>query len=240
MPAKLATLCAHRALLQLQGRYMPDYILQALAGTPAVAASALVAPQAALEQLGELPGIHVPAGDSIVENMQRGARALAQAQPTHLLFVTGDLPLINPLALGAYIDASLQSGAALTYPIIPREASERLCPGGKRTYVQLQEGTFTGGNLIFTTASLLEDKQALIEHLFAARKNPLQLAGIFGWATVARMLTGKLTLPYLEGIASRILGAPAKALITPHPEIGFDVDKPEDLALVTAVMAQQG
>lgn len=239
MPPSLAGLCAHRALLRVGGRYVLEYLLDTLTQTPSIIGTVLVTAPEALAELGGLRCDTTPEGDSLVENMQRGARALAGKQPTHLLFITGDIPLVTVAGIEDYITASVQSGAALTYPIIPRAACEARFPGARRTYVRLQEGIFTGGNAIFTTANLLDDKQALIQGLYAARKQPLKLAQILGWATVLRMLTGTLTLPYLESVATRILSAPIRAVITAYAEIGFDVDKAEDLAAVERTLATE-
>ncbi len=232
VPKGLAHLCTHRALLTLQGRLLLDYLYDTLRNVAGLVDIAVVAPEAALPGLAHLPDRQIAAGDTIVENMQRGARALAGAHPTHLLFITGDIPLITVAGVETFIDASLATNAALTYPIIPREASEARFPGARRTYVRLKEGTFTGGNIIFTDAHLLDDKGGLILDLFNARKSPLKLANILGWGTVLRLLTGSLSLPYVEAVAARILTAPVRAVLCPHAEIGFDVDKPEDLAAV--------
>jgi hypothetical protein len=55
---------------------------------------------------------------------------------------------------------------------------------------------------------------------------------MFGLGALVKLLLGQLTITELEQTVSRILGVPAVALISQFAEIGFDVDKPEDLALV--------
>lgn len=238
VPPTLVEQCHHRALLRLNGRYLLEYQLETLAGVPSIVETALLIPQETLADLDGLSGLKIPAGDTMVENMRRGTEALAAHAPTHLLFITGDVPLITPAGLQEYIQSSLNSDAVLTYPIIPRSASERRFPGAKRTYVKLKEGTFTGGNAVLTLANQLDGIYGLIHSLYSARKDPLKLAGILGWSTVLRMLTGTLTLPYLEGVAARILGAPVRAIVTDHAEIGFDVDKADDLAAVERALAR--
>jgi len=240
VPASLAGHCSHRALLRLGDRLLLDYLLKAVAQVPGLAGISIVAPAEALGELASLPGHKIAAGDSIVENMQLGAAPLRANGVTHLLFITGDIPLVTPEGLTDYINLSVQSGAELTYPIIPRAACEARFPGAKRTYVRLTDGTFTGGNLIFTTATLLDDKQALIQGLYAARKHPIKLAQILGWSTVFRMVTGKLSLSNIEAVGTRILCGPVRAIITQYAEIGFDVDKPEDLAAVEQALARAG
>ena len=61
------------------------------------------------------------------------------------------------------------------------------------------------------------------------RKNPLALAGLIGLGALVKFVLGVITIRELEERVSRILGVTARALITNHAEIGFDVDKPEDL-----------
>ncbi|HEY3418064.1 MAG TPA: nucleotide-diphospho-sugar transferase, partial [Armatimonadota bacterium] len=217
-------------------RLMVDYIVDALTETPSISAIVIVAPELVLKELHHLPVHHAVSGQSLVETMQQGAKALAAQHLTHLLFITEDIPLVTADALEAYLQASLECGASLTYPIIPRRDCEESFPGAKRTYVRLKEDTYTGGNVVFTTTTFLDDKSGLIRDVYNMRKHPLQLAGLLGWGTLARLLLGTLTLPAIESVASRILGAPARAVITPYPEIGFDVDKLEDLEIVEQVL----
>ncbi|MHB9132137.1 MAG: NTP transferase domain-containing protein [Armatimonadota bacterium] len=239
VPAPLAHLCTHRALLNIRGRNILEYLLEALHGVSAILATAVVAPEGALAELDHLEAIKVPSGETLVENMQRGSQALAEHQVTHFLFITGDVPLVTAEGIQSYLEDSISSGAALTYPIIPKLASEKRFPSAKRTYVRIREGIFTGGNAIFTTARTLDHKHALIQSLYAARKEPLKLARLLGWSTILRLVTGTLTLPYLEAVAQRILGAPVRAIVTKYAEIGFDVDKAEDLAAVEKAVAKE-
>jgi len=238
VPATLSQYCTYRALLRLNGRYLLEYLLDALRGIPSIERISLVAPAETLADLDSLPCIKVAASDTLVDNMQRGADALEDATLTHCLFITGDVPLVTAEGLSDFIRASIESTAALSYPIIPQAASERRFPGAKRTYVRLREGTFTGGNAFLTRAHLLDDKHAIIQELYLSRKNPFKLAKIFGWSVVLRLLLGILSLPYMEKVASRILSAPARAIITQHAEIGFDVDKADDLAAVERARAE--
>ena len=232
VPPTLANLCTHRALLRLQGRYLLDFILETLLRVDLVVETALVIPEPTIAELAGLPGRKVVASDIFSENLRRGTEALADLDLTHILFTTGDIPLITAEGMGDFIRASVASDAAIIYPIIPRGACERLFPGARRTYVRIHEGIFTGGNAILTKAHVIDPIYHLIQRLYSARKDPLKLAGILGWKTVLRMLTGTLNLPYFEALGTRILGAPVRALITEHAEIGFDVDKASDLAAV--------
>jgi hypothetical protein len=69
----------------------------------------------------------------------------------------------------------------------------------------------------------------LIGRLYAARKNPLKLAALFGLPFVFGLLTGRLTIRQLEERACAIISGRVAAVISTYAELGFDVDKAEDL-----------
>jgi GTP:adenosylcobinamide-phosphate guanylyltransferase len=221
----------HRPLLEVGGQPIVERVLAALHGAAEIGKVALVAPlpvQAAASE--EAVDARVVAGDSYVDNMARGVEATSPGSD-HLLIITGDLPLITPAAIDDFVRQSLASRAVLCYAIIPKESSERQFPGGRRTYVRLREGTFTGGNAIVVTRDFVELHRHLLDHLFAVRKNPLKMASLLGVGFIVGLLTHRLTLPHIEARVGAILSARAAAVISTYPELGFDVDKLDDLYL---------
>ncbi len=182
----------------------------------------------------EAVDLRVIAGDSFVDNIQRGVEATAPGSDTVLL-ITGDLPLLTPAAINDLVQQSLAAQADVAYAIIPKEASERQFPGGRRTYVKLRDGTFTGGNGVVLKRDFVRLRRDLIEKLFAARKHPVKLAAILGMGFIFGLVTGRLRIPDLEARASRVVGGRVAAIISTYPELGFDVDKMDDLLLARRV-----
>jgi GTP:adenosylcobinamide-phosphate guanylyltransferase len=221
----------HRPLLEVGGRPIIQRILAALRGASSVGRVALVAPDPVHAAVGdEAVDLRLPATDTFSDNIRRGVEALTPGSD-HVLLLTGDLALITPAAINDFVQQSLAARADVTYPIIPRESCERQFPGARRTYVRLKEGTYTGGNGVVLTPQFVASRWQLIESLYAARKHPLKLAATFGLGFIFRLLTGRLSLPSLEARASHIVGARVAAIISSYPELGFDVDKLEDLNL---------
>jgi GTP:adenosylcobinamide-phosphate guanylyltransferase len=221
----------HRPLLEVGGRPIIQRVLAALRGASEVGSVVLVAPppvQAAAPEEG-VDG-RVEAGESFVDNIARGVAATLSGGD-HLLLITGDLALISPAAINDFVRQCLASHAQLCYAIIPKESCERQFPGGRRTYVRLRDGTFTGGNAVVVTRDFVKRQRDLLERLFAVRKSPLQMARLLGLGFVIGLLTHRLTLAQVEARASAVVGAPAVAIISSYPELGFDVDKLEDLYL---------
>lgn len=233
-----ATGIAYRPLLDVGGAPIIRRVLAALRGTAEVGAIVLVAPEAVQHAAPEEGvDVRVAAGDSFIENLVRGVTATRIGGPS-VLVVTGDLPLLTPAALTDLCRQADAVHADVVYPVIPKEACTRAFPGGKRTYAKLREGIFTGGNAMVLAREFVLAQQDLVRRLFAIRKHPLKLAALFGPGFILGLVTGRLTLPQLEARAARIIGGRVAAVISPYPELGFDVDKLSDLEVAQRVVAE--
>lgn len=221
----------HRPLLDIGGRPMIQRVLASVRGASSVGRVALVAPDPVQGAVGdEAVDVRVAAGDVFIENIQRGVAAVDPGSD-RVLVLTGDLPLVTPAAINDFVQQSLAARADVTYPIIPEQSCERQFPGARRTYVRLREGTYTGGNGVVLTRHFVASQWQLIERLYAARKNPVKLAAMFGLGFILGLVTGRLSLAKLEAHASHLVGGRVRAIVSSYAELGFDVDKPEDLDL---------
>jgi len=225
----------YRPLLDVAGRPIIRRVLAALRGAVSVDRIVLGAPACVQEAVGEeAVDTRVDAGESFVESMERGVAA-APGTSDSVLIITADLPLLTPGAVNDLVEQAALARADLVYPIIPKESSERLFPGGKRTYVTLREGTFTGGNGVVAARHFVSDRRELIQRLFVARKHPIRLASMLGLGFILGLLTHRLTLSDVESRAGEIVGGRVAAIISAYPELGFDVDKVDDLLLARRV-----
>ncbi len=201
-----------------QGRPMAEWVLEALKGAGLSAV-----------YVGENPGLSppprltLPDRGSLLDNLEA---ALAYVEG-RVLVATADLPHLTPEAVRFMLERAPE--AALVYPIVPKERVEARFPGNRRTYARLREGTFTGGNLLLLDKALFFQALPLARRAVALRKNPLALARMVGLDILVKLLLGRLSLLEVEARAKRILGVEARALITPYPEVGVDVDREEDL-----------
>jgi GTP:adenosylcobinamide-phosphate guanylyltransferase len=214
-----------KALIPINGHPMSWYVLNALRSSGAVNRIVYVGPS--VPELESLYDIHLLAKGEMLENLEAGLSALPTAK--RILVATADIPLLSPEAVRDVV--SRDSGIGLVYPVISESACEHAFPGGKRTYAKLRTGKYTGGNLFLLEPGLVSAFMPKLKQVISNRKNPLAIAGMIGIDTLLKFPFGMLSISELEHKISRILGVPARALITEFAEVGFDVDKAEDLEL---------
>ncbi|MBB6099388.1 CTP:molybdopterin cytidylyltransferase MocA [Deinobacterium chartae] len=221
---------AVKALIELEGRPMARYVLEALRASGRVRRIVYVGPVNAA--LSDLIDVNLPDAGSLLANLEQGVAALPQ--DARALVVTADVPMLTPEQVRSVLDEAPRAG--LVYPIVRRADCERTYPGVKRTYARLREGSFTGGNLFLLEPKLVGLFLPQLRRVLELRKHPVALAGLIGPGVLLRLLLGRLSLDQLEKRVSDILGVPARALITAHAAVGTDVDKDADLALARAVL----
>jgi GTP:adenosylcobinamide-phosphate guanylyltransferase len=224
------------ALIDLGGRPMLQYMVDACSGSSIIGRTAVVGPAAVLSASVHGRNLSfVEAGDSAIENLRRGLGELGAEG--FLAICASDLPLVTAEILDRLIRTCLSSPAQLYYPVIPREDNEAAFPGMKRTYGTMREGTLTGGNVFLVDAAILESKLPIADDFFLARKNPLKMAGLLGWTFLLRLLLRRLSIPDIERRVGALFGLRGKAVICHDPEVAVDVDKPSDLELVRRLLA---
>lgn len=226
----------NKALIEISGRPMAQYVIDALRRVPEVKEIRVVGPVDDLRPRlsGEGVTFH-PAGPDLIDNLLGAVLALPKNE--EVLIVTSDAPLLTPAVIARFLAQCRQREADFYYPIVERKVSEARYPLAKRTYVALREGAFTGGNLMLLgNPALAEEVAPRVRQFFANRKSPLKLAGLLGWWFVLKLLLKIATIPELERQVSSLWGLRGAAIQSPDPEIGIDVDKPSDLQLVRAVL----
>jgi molybdopterin-guanine dinucleotide biosynthesis protein A len=224
------------ALIELGGRPMAEFVVEALAQTAAVDDIAIVAPPGSQVAAREWPGarLAISKGGHMIDSIVAGAEAF----PDKALIVVAacDMPLVTPEALGHFCDATLAAGVDCCYSMVPREVVEAKYPGSDRTWVRLRDGAVTGGNITAVRPGFIADHRERIERAFSLRKKPLKLAQMLGLPLLVGLLFGWVTSDQIVRRAERILECTAGVVRSPYAEIGIDVDKLSDLRLVRGVI----
>src|SRR5262249_6029588 len=101
------------------------------------------------------------------------------------------------------------------------------------------DGTFCGGGIVAMKPRALPLLERFIERLGAARKHPIRLASLFGWDVLLRFAVRQLAVEQAEARATKILGAPVRALVSPYAETGVNVDRVSDIALAEELVKER-
>jgi molybdopterin-guanine dinucleotide biosynthesis protein A len=174
----------------------------------------------------------VPGGENAVASFTQAADFLKeQGIGENLLILPADIPFITAEAIDDFIGRSQETEAEFYYSITRREVNEEKFPGVKRTYVKLQDGVFTGGNLFILRSQAIDRVLDLACQLVQRRKNPIAMGKLFGLGLVFKYLFGRLSIAMVEKRFQEMMGIRGRAIISPYAEVGVDVDKPSDLEL---------
>lgn len=174
---------------------------------------------------------------SIVGNVAAGVKIFGSGRP--ILVCSSDIPLINKEAVNDFLDRCKPYNHDFYCPIIPKREIEKRFPNSTRTYVKIKEGVFTGGNIFLINPLKINEFSDIGTRILEARKNPLKVASLFGVSFLFRFISGSLTLDQAVRPLERA-GIKVKPIITDFFEIGFDIDKPEDLKIVRRYLRKKG
>jgi len=221
----------NKPLIKINGKPMIKYVIDALKETGRVDKILVVGKKNLLK-----PHIKndvykiIESTESLIDNVMIGINELRNER--RVLILTCDIPLITSEAILDFIEKAEETECDFCYPIVKKELNDQKYPEAKRTYARLKEGIFTGGNIVYINPRIMEKCMDKAKEMVMYRKKPLKLCSILGWRFVLQLLLGVLTIPKLERRVSEMFDIKVKAIISDYPEIGNDVDKPDDVVMV--------
>ncbi|TYO96982.1 nucleotidyltransferase family protein [Desulfallas thermosapovorans] len=231
-PLKECSSARYEAMIDIKGKLMVEYVVDALKKCDRIDRIAIVGPRRELAERFNGGGreVLVEHVGNLTDNVLRGLGGLPGAK--RVLLLTSDIPLITTRAIENFIDLCGDRQADLYYPVVPREVVEKIYTTSKRTYVQLKEGVYTGGNIFLFNPGVVEECLPRGQKLVDARKSPLKLCRLVGLLFLIKFLMKNISLQEAQKKVSRLLGIKGQVVISLYPEVGVDVDKPSDLELV--------
>ncbi len=226
----------NKALIKIGDKEMVRYVLETFRQVEKIERIVLVGPAGEFEFLKDEYALELlPEESSIIENLAAAIRHLQTKNP--LLIATADIPLLTPEGTGDFLQKCYPYDLDFYYPIVKKEICESSFPGVRRTFVKLEEGHFTGGNIFLVNPPVIEPNLPFLKQFIDSRKKPLKMVSMLGAGFLLSGLAGKLSIAQLEKRFSGLFKLRAKAIISDYPELGFDVDKPGDLEQVRDYIA---
>jgi len=229
-----------KALIDIAGKAMAQWVLDALGGASRVDRVVLVGVSPDSGLTCAKPTEFVPNQGNMLSNIKAGMDHTLKANTGahHVLVVSSDIPGITSEMVDWTVDTTMQTNDDLYYAVIERATMESRYPGSKRSYVRLKDVEVCGGdmNVLRTT---LAGNEALWERLVAARKNAMKQAALVGLDILFLVLIGQLSLHSAESRISKRLKLRGRVVLSPFAEIGMDVDKPFQLELMRLDLASR-
>ena len=228
--AALAPGAANKAFVPIAGTTLVARTIASLRAAPSVGRIVVVAPRSTHGD-GALAGADERRDDgpTMTDSLRFGLQGFA---PDELVLVcASDLPILSADAVEEFVALARASGADVVYACLERAVHEARFPEVPHTWARLRDGTYCGGGCVALRPRALAPLERFLGRLGAARKNPFELASVFGLGVLARYATGRLTIAAAERSASKLVGVPVAAAVCSFADIAVNVDRPSDVAL---------
>lgn len=240
-PLYPATQGGYKALLNLHGRPMIQWVLDALSTASHVDRVVVVGLPISTDLSCKKPLTLVPDEGSMLGNLKAGVDELRQQDPSvdKLLAVASDIPAITGDMVDWIVEKMEETDHDVYYTVIERTVMEKRFPSSRRTYLHLKNIEVCGGDINGVRAAIVDPQNPLFRSLIDARKSVFKQASIIGFDTLFYVLLRRLDLEQTAQQVSKRLGLRGRALSCPFPEIGMDMDKPHQLEILRAALAAQ-
>ena len=150
-----------------------------------------------------------------------------------LVITTADHALLKPAMVEEMCAASGDVDVAIG--VVERRALLRRLPATRRTWIRFRGGAYTGANLFALRSAAVVPAIELWRAVEQDRKKGWRIISAIGPGTLAGAVLRLLSLNEVLARAGRRVGLSIKA-VRLDPLAGIDVDKPEDHALVEAIL----
>ncbi|MDQ8756375.1 NTP transferase domain-containing protein [Sphingosinicella sp. LHD-64] len=232
-----------KVLVPLAGEPMLSRIARTLVGHPAIGRVTILGADAAV--LGADPGCAWLTGHPKV-TFAAGASTISQTvldamgTPTPdqpVLVTTGDHPLLTRAMIDEFLDRARAAGTDLAVAMV-EERLYRTRFDGRRTWIRFRAGAYSGANLFLLSNARARIAIAFWREIEAHRKKGGKIVAAFGPLLLAGVGLRLLSLKQALRLAGKRLGLTATAVELSDPVACIDVDKVEDHALATRLIAE--
>lgn len=229
-----------KALVDIHGKAMIDYVLEALQACGRVEKIIVCVPKHIeftpfMSDLAENGYLFVIApADSPAQSVDRMFACVGRCED--VLVTTADHPLLSAEMINYFIDNAY---SPVSVGMAELDVVRRAYPETRRTRLRFADGAYSGCNLFFFKGE--ESRRAVLywQKLESLRKKPISMARRIGFYTLIGYVFNRLRLcDILNSIGERA-GVKISAVLLPYADAAIDVDKVDDLNLVTKILKEK-
>ena len=230
-----------KALIDIAGKPMIQWTLDALNAAQQVDAIILIGLSAKTELVSAKPIHYIPNQGRMLANIVAGVNKALELDPKtdYVLVASSDIPALKGEMVDWLISTCMETKDDLYYGVCPRDVMETRFPESKRTYTRLKDMELCGADIHVTHVRMATEHLDLWERLIGGRKSPMQQASIVGFGTLWMYLTRSATLDELVEHVCKRIGIKGRAIVWDSAEPAMDVDKPHQLELLRADLEAQ-
>jgi GTP:adenosylcobinamide-phosphate guanylyltransferase len=217
-----------KALLEIGGKPMVQWVLDALCGSEKIEQIVMVGLDSDIGLACSKPITYIPNQGGMLDNVRIAIDKVVELNPQAelILLVSSDIPAMTTEMVDWAIDTALETEHDMYYNIISKEDMEARFPESKRSFIKFKDAVVCGGDMNIVRASAASGNDELWNKLIASRKNAFKQAALFGFSTLLLVLTRRLSIHDAAPRISKQIGIRGRAVLCPYPELGMDVDKP--------------
>jgi GTP:adenosylcobinamide-phosphate guanylyltransferase len=230
-----------KALLDIAGKPMIQWVLDALSGSEKIDNVVVIG-------LDETAPIHcekirafVPNQGGLLENARAGMIKILEVNPqaTQVVVASSDIPAIKSEMVDWMVANTEGSDLDLHYHVVTREVMEKRYPESKRSYIRLKDLEVCGGDMNVAKAMTVTANEERLERIIDSRKSVFKQAALIGYGTLLLLLLGRLDVKGAIDRVTKRMDITGELVISPYAELAMDVDKPHQLEILRADMAQK-
>lgn len=228
-----------KALIDVAGKPMIQWVLDALGNAKTIDRIVVIGLTDKSNLHCKKPLTYLSNQGKMLDNLKAGTAKVLELNPKakYVLFVSSDIPSIKAEMVDWVVNTCLETSDDLYYNVIRREDMEARFPSSKRTYTPLKDMEVCGGDLNMARTAIVNLNSDFWSRLIEARKNPPAQAAMIGLDIIFKFIFRQLTIDDVIKRVADKLGLKGRAIICPYPEIGMDVDKPNQLEIMRADLA---
>lgn len=167
--------------------------------------------------------------------------ALRHANRFPTLLTSGDHGLLQSAIVDDFCRRAAEAvGLDLAVGLVPQELVRSAYPNSRRTVLRFAGRAFCGSNLFALLAPPALGALGFWQTLESDRKQPWKLARHLGAATLARYLSGRLSVDDAFAVLSDRAGCRIGWIPVPFARAAVDVDSEADWRLADALLREEG
>jgi GTP:adenosylcobinamide-phosphate guanylyltransferase len=228
----------YKALIQLKNKPLIQWVLDALSASEAIDKVVV----AGLPTFADLHCRHdlfqiENAGD-ITSNLRAAGEQLSAflSQDDYVISIPADNPTLRPEMFDWILEQIKPAQQDIYFSMIERSLLKGQFEKISRSFTHLKDIEVTGGRLSAFRLSLLSKPNMNWAQFIDAPQDPLHINSLVGFDAMFWIALRQMTLLQAESNIGHRLGLSAKILLSPYPELGIDIYKPQNLDIIQSLL----